>query len=320
MYLFRETPYFIKSIDKTLNPNDNYLLNIPEFAEVLSYELNDCKKITNNKYNRIFDYIFLCFFLGNDFLPHFPALNIRTTGIDRLLDVYKEVLSTTNNNLIKNDKIRWTILRKIILELSKNEQQMIIEEYKLRDRQSKSVRNRKMEIEDKLQSIPLLDRSIEHYIDPYEHGWRERYYKKLFNIDIDDNRCKQICINYLEGLEWTFKYYKDECKDWRWTYKYNYPPLLSDLVKYIPSFDTEFITNSNNPVDPFTQLSYVLPKNSLYLLPKNLENSLLENFKSHYESNLSIDWSFCRYLWEAHINVSHINIQDIESLVTKTIK
>ena len=74
----------------------------------------------------------------NDFLPHFPALNIRTTGIDRLLDVYKEVLSTTNYNLIQNDKIRWNVLRKIILELSKNEQQMIIEEYKLRDRQSKS--------------------------------------------------------------------------------------------------------------------------------------------------------------------------------------
>ena len=63
MYLFRETPYFIKSIDNTLNPNDNYLLNIPEFAEVLSYELNDSKKMTNNKYNRVFDYIFLCFFL-----------------------------------------------------------------------------------------------------------------------------------------------------------------------------------------------------------------------------------------------------------------
>ena len=84
-------------------------------------------------------------------------------------------------------------------------------------------------------------------------------------------------------------------------------------MKYIPSFDTEFIVNSNNPVDPFTQLSYVLPKNSLYLLPKTLENSLLEHFKSHYESELSIDWSFCRYLWEAHINVSHINIEDIES-------
>ena len=61
-------------------------------------------------------------------------------------------------------------------------------------------------------------------------------------------------------------------------------------------------------------------QSSLCLLYKTLENSLLEHFKSHYESELSIDWSFCRYLWEAHINVSHINIEDIESVVTKTIK
>lgn len=318
MYLFRETPYFIKSIDNTLNPNDNYLLNIPEFAKVLSCELNDNKPTSNNDYNRVFDYIFLCFFLGNDFLPHFPSLNIRTTGIDRLLDVYKKVLSATKSNLIKNDKIKWNILRKIILELSKNEEQLLIEEYKLRDKQSNSVKKRKLEKDEKLQSIPLLDRSVEEYINPYENGWRERYYQKLFNINIDDDRCKQICINYLEGLEWTFKYYREECKDWKWTYKYNYPPLLCDLVRYMPSFDTEFITEVNDSVEPLTQLSYVLPKSSLYLLPKNIEQQLLDKFKNEYDSDISIDWAFCRYLWEAHINAGNINIEDIENIVNNT--
>ena len=38
------------------------------------------------------DYIFLCFFIGNDFVPHHPAVNIRTTGIEFLIDVYRNSL------------------------------------------------------------------------------------------------------------------------------------------------------------------------------------------------------------------------------------
>ena len=317
MYLFRETPHFIKSIDNTLEPNKNYILDIPLFSNVLSRELNNNKQPdTIQKKNRIFDYIFLCFLLGNDFLPHFPALNIRTTGIDTILTVYKKVIGNSNDNIVNGSKIIWKNFRKIIMELANTEEELICNEYNIRDKQSKNIINRKMEESDRFVSIPMLDRSIEKYINPYEKQWQERYYYQLFKIDIDDNRRKQISINYLEGLEWTLKYYTTGCVDWRWNYNYNYPPLLYDLSKYIPYFDTNFIKeNDNKAVSPLIQLSYVLPKKNLYLLPNKIEQALLENYQEIYTDTHNISWAFCKYFWESHIEFPHLCIDDLENTI-----
>ena len=323
MYLFRETPHFIQTIDKTLDANELYLMDIPYFAERMIEELSACEtgeegetELINTK---IFDYIFICFFLGNDFMPHFPALNIRTSGIDTLICAYKHVFNGSKTGIIEynateGQTIIWKNLRKFIDYLSSNELESIKNEYTRRDKQAKNNSHHgNNKEEDKLLLIPLKERSIEKFINPHESGWQERYYNALFNIKINDDRRKEICLNYLEGLEWTMKYYSKGCVDWRWSYKYDYPPLLCDLIKYVPYFDTNLLeVKPKNPVSPLVQLSYVLPKSSHYLLPPNIRALLKAEW---YNEDCSFKWSFCKYFWEAHVCLPEINISELEMLI-----
>lgn len=358
LYLFRETPHFIKSIDNTLDPHELYIMDIPELAEAIinemlhdNYNENQYKSQTliNNRTNNtnqfntslykrienkniIFDYILICFLLGNDFLPHFPSINIRTQGIQILINTYKDTFlkqQYSNNNitnkskmkeyLTSNNKIIWKNLRLFISKLAEQEETNLLNEMKLRDKQEKNVALRCKTIEDKLLNIPMLDRNIEKYINPLDEGWESRYYNMLFEMDLHDNeiRKQQICMNYLEGLEWTIEYYTSECKDWRWKYNYNYPPLLKDLIKFIPYFDIELIKNNSEsqPIDKYVQLCYVLPRNSLSLLPQEIHNKLLKNYSHLYGTDYKLVWAFCKYFWESHAIMSEINIEELESLL-----
>lgn len=132
----------------------------------------------------------------------------------------------------------------------------------------------------------------------------------------DEERIKQICVNYLEGLEWTMKYYTNGCADWRWGYNYSYPPLLTDLIHYVPYFETEFIQNKPPmPVNALVQLCYVLPKESLPLLPLQLYNKLIQKYDHWYESDCEFTWAYCKYFWESHVMLPHIDINELEQFI-----
>jgi 5'-3' exonuclease len=319
IYLFRETPEFIKSINADLEPNENYVLDIPELTKVIIFDMNNGNELNSQQQkNRIYDYIFLCFFLGNDFMPHFPAINIRTGGIDKMLQAYKAMIGITNENLTDGKIIYWKNVRKLVQFLADNEHNFLKNEHKIRDRKEKNKMpdTTPQDKLDKFINIPSYERTIEKYINPFKENWQKRYYKCLFDLEIDQERLKQISVNYLEGLEWTMKYYTSGCPNWRWCYKYNYPPLLNDLIHFIPYFDTEFIeTKIDNPVTELVQLCYVLPRQSLQFLPEKLYKAIIREKLHLYGTDCEFHWAYCKYFWEAHPNLSHIDVDELEQFV-----
>ena len=328
IYLYRETPIFINSLDKSLNPNQKYIININYLGNIIYNELtNDVKKVeqpcNSSYYNKIEDYIFICFLLGNDFLPHFPSLNIRLNGFTILLELYKK-LFTSNEFLITYNSINWNNFKKYIKHIAEHEEIFIKEIYNLREKQSKKFypETTNEEIEYKFSCMPSFERNIENFINPYEEDWQHRYYYSLCAIDSRKNDYLQnlelLCTNYLETLQWVYYYYSSPCKNWTLYFKYNYPPLLSDLYTYIPYFNSEFVIQENyNILNEKLLLCYVLPKKSLNLLPGLLEEYLLKEYKEHYNENYEIIYAFCKYFYEGHVHFPKIKIEEFNEKILK---
>ena len=153
-----------------------------------------------------------------------------------LLSTYKTRLKEKEDfRLIecKTNVIQWDNIKIFLCDLSKSECNNIIEELNDRKRWdtrywSESTDEDKSNI---LQNVPVIYREEEKYINPRIPKWQSRYYQTLFenaNSDIDE-----ICRNYLEGLEWVFKYYTCGCPDWKWNYLCHYSPFISDMAEYM---------------------------------------------------------------------------------------
>ena len=70
-------------------------VSIPILREYLANEFRECATVPfkDISFERLIDdIVFLCFFVGNDFLPHLPSLDIRDGALDFLFNVYKRLL------------------------------------------------------------------------------------------------------------------------------------------------------------------------------------------------------------------------------------
>lgn len=71
------------------------------------------------------DFVFMCFLVGNDFLPHIPSLKITEGGIDSLMILYKILLPQTKNYITNKGLLNLDVLNQFLIFIGKIEEELL---------------------------------------------------------------------------------------------------------------------------------------------------------------------------------------------------
>jgi len=80
------------------------------------------------------DFVLMCFFVGNDFLPHMPGLDIREGAIDAIMAIYKQQLPALGDYMTANGKIDFNRVDLIFNDLAKIEEELMRSKRAFEDR------------------------------------------------------------------------------------------------------------------------------------------------------------------------------------------
>jgi 5'-3' exonuclease len=288
--------------------------------------------------NLIYDYIFLCFLLGNDFLEHVPSLLIKEGGINVLLKYYSILINTrkytglirmaklkgSNTNL--QDVINMEMLCDLLYHLSKTEPLFFKNIYSVY-KGKKSCYRDTYDLE-YINTNANVDIFIykQDYIRFNESGYKQRYYKFYGITDV--TKC---CRDYITGLNWIIGYYNNHSHDnWSWYYEHHATPFASDIFEYLKNNRVQnaslTLFNNSIPFSTLDQLLMVLPKDSLLEIMKTTDinlywklcrifNTNSRELLEYYPNNICLDMINKEYLWQSKIFLKQFNCKIINILL-----
>uniref|UniRef100_A0A803SMQ2 5'-3' exoribonuclease n=1 Tax=Anolis carolinensis TaxID=28377 RepID=A0A803SMQ2_ANOCA len=298
------------------------------------------------------DWVFMCFFVGNDFLPHLPSLEIREGAIDRLVNIYKNVVHKTGGYLTENGYVNLQRVQMIMLAVGEVEDSIFKkrkddeENFKRRQKEKRKRMKREQHSMAGGQFTPQpLGRGNRSSHQPisnprhtayemriftsdgtpspaggikrkaedsdsepepednvrlWEAGWKQRYYKNKFDVDVNDKKFRhKVVQSYVEGLCWVLRYYYQGCASWKWYYPFHYAPFASDFEGIADMFSD--FEKGTKPFKPLEQLMGVFPAASGNFLPVTWRKLMTDPESSiidFYPEDFAIDLNGKKYAWQ----------------------
>jgi 5'-3' exoribonuclease 2 len=143
----------------------------------------------------MYDYTFICFLLGNDFIPNVACLKIKSGAVDIICELYKETYNEVGNTLIAIDtvdsadtsnskyRINYTFLISLLNKLSAREDKLMVDVTKEFYETAPAFKHFNTKLEKftyELDNGPQYNK-FPFVIDPIEDtSWRSSYYHHLF--------------------------------------------------------------------------------------------------------------------------------------------
>ncbi len=298
-YLLRE--------ESQIENNDHDVLKYICINTVKHCYMHNLSKYINhdNKPEFIQDFIFVCYLLGNDFIPNLPSLDIANKGLDIVLNAYIQTYKILNYNIVNNNKIDIMFVQNMLQYLSSTEEYVYMNMKQLKDKQE-------IEQYETYKSNDMFCSSFEDV--------KYNYYSSHYHINGNQQiYINTMCKTYLDGLIWIYEYYFNTCPSWRWMYPRMHAPFISDICKYLYTNVYEYpIFTPDVPIDMHTQLLCVMPKTCSMLIDEKYRKLMTDRnspLSDIYPDIMKIDIHNKSKSWKCNLVIPMIDIDRIEKVI-----
>jgi 5'-3' exoribonuclease 2 len=118
-------------------------LHINVLREYIAVEMDaKDRKFPYDMERSLDDWVFMCFFVGNDFLPHLPSLEIRDQGIDLLTKIWRDLVPQMDDYVTKNGYPNMLRVQQILQALAAQEAEIFRKRKQDNDRRDANQRRR----------------------------------------------------------------------------------------------------------------------------------------------------------------------------------